>query len=312
VKPNLFIVGAPKCGTTAWAEYLRQHPDVFFSDPKELHFFSTDLPSMGVTKDLHEYLNLFAESGDSKIVAEGSTRYLLSKDAARNIKDFNPAAKILIFLRNQEDSLPSLHNHLVYGGAEKIEDFEEAWKQSGIRDQSTIGRWRLGPELLDYKTCGRFHEQVERYFAVFPAEQIRVFHFDNWASEPHTTYVEIMRFLGLDDDGRSEFPRTNEARRHKIKTLGQFLHAPPKWALHVSSAMKRISGKSRLPLVDRLRALNRDKGYATDKVSPAMREEMRRYFERDNLLLHHRIWTPVAQVESDAFKASGTDHLGTK
>jgi hypothetical protein len=34
-KPNFFIVGAPKCGTTALSEYLRSHPDVFFSSPKE-------------------------------------------------------------------------------------------------------------------------------------------------------------------------------------------------------------------------------------------------------------------------------------
>ena len=41
-KPDFFIVGAPKCGTTAMDEYLRQHPDIFMS-AKELHFFGKDL-----------------------------------------------------------------------------------------------------------------------------------------------------------------------------------------------------------------------------------------------------------------------------
>lgn len=40
--PNFFIVGAPKCGTTAWATYLSNHPDIFVPKAKEPHFFTTD------------------------------------------------------------------------------------------------------------------------------------------------------------------------------------------------------------------------------------------------------------------------------
>ena len=41
-KPNLFLIGAPKCGTTSLASYLSDHPQIFVSDPKEPHFFNTD------------------------------------------------------------------------------------------------------------------------------------------------------------------------------------------------------------------------------------------------------------------------------
>ena len=51
-RPNLFIVGAPKCGTTAWVEYLRTHPDIFFPEIKEPHYFATDLPGMRWTDSL--------------------------------------------------------------------------------------------------------------------------------------------------------------------------------------------------------------------------------------------------------------------
>ena len=43
-KPDFFIVGALKCGTTSLYEYLRQHPEVFMSRIKEPHFFGRDLP----------------------------------------------------------------------------------------------------------------------------------------------------------------------------------------------------------------------------------------------------------------------------
>ena len=41
-KPNLFILGAPKCGTTSIAYYLNQHPEIFVSPYKEPHYFNLD------------------------------------------------------------------------------------------------------------------------------------------------------------------------------------------------------------------------------------------------------------------------------
>ncbi|MEE9518630.1 MAG: sulfotransferase, partial [bacterium] len=43
MKPNFFIVGAPKCGTTSMTEYLKQHPDIFIPEEKEPHYFGSDL-----------------------------------------------------------------------------------------------------------------------------------------------------------------------------------------------------------------------------------------------------------------------------
>ena len=42
--PDFFIVGAPKCGTTAISEYLRTHPRIFMCKPKEPHYFALDIP----------------------------------------------------------------------------------------------------------------------------------------------------------------------------------------------------------------------------------------------------------------------------
>ncbi|NJO14781.1 MAG: sulfotransferase [Thioploca sp.] len=58
-KPNFFIVGAPKCGTTALSEYLSSHPNVFMSYPKEPHYFSTDMPNKRSSSSLEDYLQLF-------------------------------------------------------------------------------------------------------------------------------------------------------------------------------------------------------------------------------------------------------------
>ena len=61
--PSFFIVGAPKCGTTALCKYLSQHPDVFLSTPKELNYFDTDFQTKKSAHSLAEYLEKL-QSGD--------------------------------------------------------------------------------------------------------------------------------------------------------------------------------------------------------------------------------------------------------
>ena len=39
--PNLIIIGAMKCGTTALHRYLGRHPSIGMSKEKELNFFSS-------------------------------------------------------------------------------------------------------------------------------------------------------------------------------------------------------------------------------------------------------------------------------
>ena len=72
-RPNFFIVGAPKCGTTALSHYLRQHPRIFFSLPKEPHYFATDLPRYRMVTHEPAYLEYFRGAGPQHTaVGEGS------------------------------------------------------------------------------------------------------------------------------------------------------------------------------------------------------------------------------------------------
>ena len=178
-------------GTTAWVEYLSSHPDIFFPVIKEPHFFSPDIPKPEGFNNFpteERYLALFSRSGNAKIVGEGSVRYLQSREAAKNIRRFNPDAKIIIFVRDQEDYLPSLHNQMVFNGDECIIDFEAAWRLSGKRDETNMSPSRRHPKLLDYIAAGNFPEQVERFFHEFPEEQVRIFHFRDWSRNPRATY----------------------------------------------------------------------------------------------------------------------------
>ena len=290
MKPNLFIVGAPKCGTTAWVEYLRTHPDIFFPAVKEPHHFSTDSGLRRRIADRGSYLELYADAGPARIVGDGSASHLYSKTAARNIREFNPDAKVIILLRDRASFLRSWHNELYQNGAENIADFEQAWRLSGRRDRRNTRRRFRAIELSDYKACARFGEQVERYFAEFPADRIRVFHFDDWSPDPRRTYLEIMRFLDVQDDGRTEFPRVNEARRHRSVAIRRWLASPPRLIRAPVRLIKSMTGRESLGLADKVQSLNSSIGYRAPPLPPRLVEEIERYYEDDDRLLEKRIW----------------------
>src|SRR6056297_3072691 len=128
-KPNFFIIGAPKCGTTSMARYLGEHPDIFFSDPKEPNFFNTDFSDeYRKVTNIKDYLKLFRGADKYKRVGEGSVMYLFSKEAISNILEFNPKAKFIVMTRNEVEMFRSLHLQLLSSLEENEKDPEKAWR----------------------------------------------------------------------------------------------------------------------------------------------------------------------------------------
>jgi hypothetical protein len=80
-RPDFFIVGAPRCGTTAMFAYLRAHPQIFMPNYKEPHFFGSDV-SHPRRFSMEEYIALFAEAEETRRAGEASVLYLFSQKAA--------------------------------------------------------------------------------------------------------------------------------------------------------------------------------------------------------------------------------------
>jgi hypothetical protein len=284
MKPGLFIVGAPKCGTTAWVKYLGEHPRIAFSKIKEPHYFALDLPGFREVETEREYEALFSDAGDAAVLGEASVLYLFSTAAAEGIRKYNPDARILILLRLQEDYLPSWHQQLLYTFQEKIEDFGEAWRLSGKRSPETIPRTCKESSILDYKAMGSFHEQVARFLAQFPRSQVHLLGFEEWTRNPREAYAEVLSFLGVEDDGRTDFDPVNEAKLHRSDALGRMLQYPPKWLLPPIKLVKAAFGKESLGLAGAITNLNR-KSDRKD-VDPQLKDEIRAFYREDNRLLN--------------------------
>lgn len=286
--PNLFIVGAPKCGTTAWHSYLSTHPDIFFSAVKEPNYFAFDMPGIRWVPSLAAYEALFKRGGKAKIRGEASAIYLYSETSADAIRAYNPDAKILIFLREQRDFLPSWHHQLLFRFAEDIPDFEAAWRLSGKRSAQNIPRTCLETKMLDYVAVADFRSQVERYLEAFPRDQLLVIHFDEWTKQPRKTYLRILGFLGLEDDGRTEFPRINEAKSYRVRWLGRLIARPPRLLQISVNTLKKITRRDAFGWGVKASSLISTPGYTTS-ISPHLRDEIQRRYEQDNRLLKKRL-----------------------
>ncbi|MEQ9022777.1 MAG: sulfotransferase, partial [Pseudomonadales bacterium] len=110
--PNLFILGAPKCGTTTLAAWLAKHPKIYFSPEKEPHYFYS--PYDRVMSD-EAYAKLFAEAPeDAKYLAEASVWYLFGGVAVPQILEVSPESRFIVCLRNPVQMAPSLHAQTLY------------------------------------------------------------------------------------------------------------------------------------------------------------------------------------------------------
>ncbi len=88
-KPNLFIIGAMKSGTSSLHNHLNMHPQIAMSAVKEPSYFTAARPS---PDSLKAYMTLFDQSTTARYYGESSTNYTklpLYSGVAERIHDYN-------------------------------------------------------------------------------------------------------------------------------------------------------------------------------------------------------------------------------
>jgi hypothetical protein len=222
-RPDFFIVGAPRSGTTAMFHYLSSHPDVYMSDRKEMHFFGRDLnfgPQI-YRRTLEAYLAEYEGRNGERRAGEASVWYLLSKTTANEIKEFNPDANIIIMLRDPTELLHSMYYMFRYDGNEHLLSFEEALRAENLRRAGQLTtRQTYFAQGLVYREIVRFTEQVQRYFDAFGRERVHIIIYDDFAGDTAGTYRKALEFLDVDSTGvATDFNVINGNRTVKSSAL---------------------------------------------------------------------------------------------
>ena len=237
--PNLFIIGAPKCGTTSLAHWLSEHPDVYFfigseKDGKiEPHFWATDLKLKNKWSE-DEYFSLFDKDFSKyKYVGESSVWYLMSKEAVNNIEKNIQNPKYIVCIRNPVDMCYSLWYQWIKSGAEfETRDFLRAFSLSDRRSSGECVKMskHYDPLILSYKYSCAIGSQLERLYNTVPNERIFVIVLDDVKENPRREWLRLLNFLELEDDGRVDFPVKNK----RTILRNKFLYIIYKLFLHYS------------------------------------------------------------------------------
>ncbi len=285
-RPNFFLVGAPKSGTTALVRYLKEHPRIVVSNPKETFYFCDDFQGLAAASSEAEYLDLFSDI-DAETLAAGdaTTVYMYSQTALQRIHDFDPNARILVMLRRPIDLAISYHAEHLYGLSEDEPDFEKAWRRYDARLRGEqLPPMVIEPKLIQYRDVAMLGAQMQRLFGIFDREQVHVVLFDDFVADTAAEYEGVLRFLGVPSDGRRDFPVVNERKENRFPVLARLLHRPPPLLSRAVARAKKALGMEHAGVLDFARRFN-TAPVQKAQISEDLRREMRACFEPDVALL---------------------------
>jgi len=192
--PNFFILGS-KAGSTSLYEYLKDIPGIYMSPVKEPGYFRPALlppnaPKRKRIQNKNEYLKLFEDVKNEKVVGEATPGYLNFPEVAKWIHKIVPTAKILISLRDPVERLFSSYLMQHRSGHFKLsisEDLENIFKKTEKTDWSRF-----------WVDTGLYFEKVQTYFDIFGSKQVKIIIFEEWVKKPQNTIQEILDFLEID------------------------------------------------------------------------------------------------------------------
>ena len=274
-KPNFYILGAPKCGTTSVYEWLKSHKDVYMSPVKEPCYFNTDEDNRNV-KSIKKYESLFeGAEKHHKIVGEASVWYLGSKEAVSNIKKYSPKSKFLVCVRNPVEMAVSLHEQQLFSGNEYIEEFEDAWRaQVDRKGGKKISYWTREYKHLIYGEVCKLGEQIERLIDNVSFDRVKIVLLEDLKRNTKKEYKKILNFLNIDTDFNCSLRTKNKGGKKRvsrtIKLIERSIHNFKNYmGVYVGAGIGEMISKKNKKNVKR------------NSVNSVMIREMKNYFKKD-------------------------------
>lgn len=260
--PNLFVLGAAKCGTTTLHGYLDSMPDVCMSRPKEPHFFEAEFEK-GLSFYRERY---FGHWRGEPVVGESRHRNLYLPFVPERIVKTNPDARLVVLVRDPVERAFSHWYHWHWQNRDPL-SFDDAIREDlariekGLRCDTPAEQqaWaeNLGPDergntgfgiYRTYVDSGYYAEQIERYLRWFPREQLKVYLFEDLTRDPANVVEELIAFLEL-DAVRNQFvePRWDNPANlpPRLKSLAERLRLEQRAPRSMVRAIRRIAGRWR-------------------------------------------------------------------
>lgn len=290
VLPTFLVIGAAKSGTTSLFYYLKQHPEVYTSHRKCTRYFNVGLhetPPCGPGDQrrmerwigtIEEYARLFEGGTNFKAIGEVSPTYLYYPGAAKQIREVVPKARLMAILRDPADRAFSMYAMRQRRSEEPYQDFRKVIRDEARRIQKNWSHnWH-------YVQMGMYASQIDRYDALFPREQLRIFLFDDLLADAHGLMRDMFEFIGVDPSFRAELEKKhNEGYGVRNPRLNRLVWHQGAWKQRMRGLVPR---SLRTLLVERINRANR---VAKPKLEMDARAELIEVYRNEILRLQDRI-----------------------
>lgn len=235
-KPNLFVIGAMKCGTTSLHEYLNTHPQIAMSRQKEPAYFVEELT---MRRGESWYLGLFESGARYRYIGESSTQYTMLptfQGVPERIFRFNPEARLIYIMRNPFERTLSHYWHAV-----RVRN----WKTGSGEPRPLVKAVREEPKYLAYSD---YATQLEPYIERFGRQAVYTLTFESLTADPQRELDRIYEWLGLPQHPLGDQAEQAHNQRPKVLTVAagagilyriRFSKAWHRWSSRVPGRMRR-------------------------------------------------------------------------
>jgi hypothetical protein len=207
ILPTAIVIGAQKCGTSALYHYLSMHPAIGSAGTKEVHYFDLKYAEGAAWYRSHFPTRREADclavqgNGSRPAAIEASPYYLAHPLVPHRVRGLLPDVRLMVLLRDPVDRAISHHNHEVEDGNETL-SFAQAISAEEERLRGEAERIRSNPlynsfnhQHYSYLLRGRYAEQLEVWFSVFPRSQFLILDSASFFADPAATLCRVCQFL---------------------------------------------------------------------------------------------------------------------
>ena len=196
--PHFLGLGAQKGGTTTLQRLLEQHPQVWLSPAKELHFFS-----LHYARGLQWYAAQFAPAAPHQCCGDITPYYLFHPEVPQRIASHCPEAKLIVLLRDPVERSLSQYFHARRLGLEPLE-LEPALQAEARRLEgaevvlAVADGCHRSHQEHSYLARSRYEQQLARYEALFCPGQRLLLRSEDLFAEPGRIWQQVLTFLELE------------------------------------------------------------------------------------------------------------------
>jgi len=232
--PNLFIIGAPKAGTTAFVSSLAEHPDIFVPKEKEPRFFDApqffDYKEDYPYKTLDEYLQLYKnkDAMNSIYRVDGSVFNMYSIESIRKILEVSPDAKFILILRDPLAATKSMFSqrmkYIIPQLREINEDFNKCWQLSKTRkDNKNYPKGCRNKLIFRYDLLFSYEKYLPDIINEINNKDLLICSYHEYSNNPLEFFDKVFAFLGLQGSVKLSNERKNSSLHSHPNLLGKIL-----------------------------------------------------------------------------------------